>query len=60
MKKITILIYPLRIQKKDDIYLNKRLKFRSDKKKSSSHIQTREYLPQNLTEDKSLTVFKEG
>lgn len=40
MTKIKILIYPLRIQKKDDIYLNERLKFRSDKGKCSSHIQT--------------------
>lgn len=54
------MIYPLRIQKKGDIYLNERLKFRSDKRKCSSHIQTREYLPRNLTEDKSLTGFKEG
>lgn len=60
MKKIKILIQLLRIQKKDDIYLNERLKFRSKKPKCSSHIQTREYLPQNLTEDKSLTGFKEG
>lgn len=60
MKKIKILIYSLKIQKKGDIYLNERLKFRSDKRKCSSHIQTREYLPQNLTEDKSLTGFKEG
>lgn len=40
MTKIKILIYPLRRQKKDDIYLNERLKFRSDKRKCSSHIQT--------------------
>lgn len=54
------MIYPLRIQKKGDIYLNERLKFRSDKRKCFSHIQTREYLPRNLTEDKSLMGFKEG